>query len=207
MPLSNTPGAADKGSEIAELQWFPRFRAALAGGGEDLEIDLRALPNEEGHAYWEAGEQAINKEHSARLVLRAQDAIGHVSVFALARMPFLVALGYHLDDKLPVTVYPRQRGGAGDGEWGFEPNASPTAFDQRRLGGPDGDRVARPVCFAYGTNRRGGSWLGKRQCGVCIEPAGVRHSRNLFAGRKSLYVLPLETILVLIHLFPCHYRA
>lgn len=53
----------------------------------------------------------------------AQQAIRHLSVFALTRIPFLVAIGYHHDDKIPTTVFGPRRDGTGDAGWGFDPDA------------------------------------------------------------------------------------
>ncbi|MDX6589551.1 MAG: hypothetical protein QOI84_825 [Solirubrobacterales bacterium] len=160
---------------------FPRFRAALAG--EDLEIDLRRLPAEEEADYWRAGELMI-AEQVARL-REAQEAVRHVSVFALARLPLLVALGFHLDDKIPVTVYPRTRGGIGDGEWGFDERAAPTAFSFSRLAEGRPDKVALAVSL---TGPIGDDVLAcaDGQSTYEIEPGAVEHSRDLFSAHGSL---------------------
>jgi SMODS-associated and fused to various effectors sensor domain len=160
---------------------FPRFRAALAG--EDLEIDLRKLPGEEESGYWKAGERMI-AEQTARL-REAQEAVRHVSVFALARLPLLVALGFHLDDKIPATVYPRARSGSGDGEWGFDDRATPTAFSLNRLADRQAEEVALSVSL---TGPIGEDVLAhaEGQSIYEIEPDGVAHSRDLFSARESL---------------------
>lgn len=120
---------------------FPRFPLALAG--EDLEIDLRALP-EDDPDYWTLGERLI-RNRAAR-IRDAQQPILHLSIFALTRIPFLVALGFHLDDKIPVTIHGRQRSGTGDGGWGSDPTASEVTFDVRHVAGPaDGPNVAIAV--------------------------------------------------------------
>lgn len=160
---------------------FPRFRAALAG--EDLEIDLRQLPGEEEPAYWKAGERMI-VEQTARLRV-AQEAVRHVSVFALARLPLLVALGFHLDDKIPVTVYPRVRSGSGDGEWGFDERAVPTGFVLNRLADGQAAEVALAISL---TAPIGDDVLAhaKGRSIYEIEPDGINHSRDLFSARESL---------------------
>lgn len=40
----------------------------------------------------------------------------------------LVALGFHLDDKIATTIYQRRRDGAGDGDWLANPDAPTVAF-------------------------------------------------------------------------------
>jgi hypothetical protein len=108
---------------------FPRYRLALAG--EDVEIDLRRLPDEGDASYWTAGARII--EDRVSRIKEAQQSIGHISVFALARIPLLVALGFHLDDKIPTTVYQRRRDGSGDQGWGFDPDAEPVTFQTERI--------------------------------------------------------------------------
>lgn len=160
---------------------YPDFRAALAG--EDLEIDLRALPTEGDPAYWQTGERLI-AESAARL-RDAQAPIPHLSVFALSRIPFLVALGHHLDDKVPATVYPRRRDGTGDGEWGFSLDAEATAFRLSRRGGPDGAKVALAVSLTAPI----GADVDAASLGSAvyeIEPEDSAHSRELFSARGSL---------------------
>lgn len=114
---------------------FPRDRFAMAG--EDLEIDLRGLPEDESPEYWAAGEQIIADR--MRLFRQASSPIQHVSVFALTRIPFLVALGFYLDDKIPVTIFQRRRDGSGEESWiPDESGESAPAFGSTLLApGPD----------------------------------------------------------------------
>ena len=121
---------------------FPRFPLAMAG--EDLEIDLRNLPEEAASDYWTVGEAIVARQ--ADRLRDAQESIRHLSVFALARIPLLIALGFYIDDKIPATVYGRPRGGTGDGGWGFDSDAEPVAFEVHSLVGSDhGSRVAVAV--------------------------------------------------------------
>jgi hypothetical protein len=108
---------------------FPRYRLALAG--EDVEIDLRRLPDEGDATYWTAGARIIEERVSR--IRETQQSIHHISVFALARIPLLVALGFHLDDKIPTTVYQRRRDGSGDQGWGFDSHAEPVTFQTERI--------------------------------------------------------------------------
>lgn len=161
---------------------YPDYRAALAG--EDLEIDLRRLPAEGDSDYWRVGERMI-AESAARLG-DAQEPIPHLSVFALSRIPFLVALGYHLDDKVPATIYPRRRGGTGDGGWGFDPDAAATGFQMDRRREADESRVALAVSLTAPI----GSDVLDASLGSFvyeIEPEGAGYSRELFSARGSLH--------------------
>jgi hypothetical protein len=161
---------------------FPRFPLAMAG--EDLEIDLRGLPDEGNRDYWRTGERIISAE--AARIRDGRQTIRHLSVFALTRIPFLVALGFHLDDKIPTTVYGRRRNGTGDGGWGFDPNAEPVDFDVRHLSGPaNGPRVAVAVSL---TASIGTDVVAAADAGAAYEiaPHGVPHGRDLLDARSSL---------------------
>jgi hypothetical protein len=161
---------------------FPRYPLALAG--EDLEIDLRGLLDEGDPEYWAVGERVI-----ARQMTRIRDArqpVHHLSVFALTRIPLLVALGFHLDDKIPTTIYSRRRDGTGDSGWGFDPDAEPVRFEVRHLAGPtDGSRVAVAVSVTAPI----GADVAPAADGSAvyeIAPRGVPHGRDLLRACASL---------------------
>jgi hypothetical protein len=161
---------------------FPRFPLALAG--EDVEIDLRGLPEEGDPEYWATGERIIAVQ-SAR-IRNARQAIRHLSVFALTRIPLLVALGFHLDDKIPTTIYGRRRDGTGDGGWGLDPAAEPVGFEVRHLAGPaSGPRIAVAVSV---TAPIGADVVAAAGEGAVYEiaPHGVPHGRDLLGARASL---------------------
>jgi hypothetical protein len=162
---------------------FPRFPLALAG--EDVEIDLRALPEEDDQRYWEAGERTI-AAHAAR-IREAQQSIGHMSIFALARIPFLVALGFHLDDKIPVTVYSRRRDGTGDGAWGFDPDADAIGFEVTRRSGSSGAvHVALAVSVTAAIGEEVIAHAGEDAAVYELSPVNAPHGRDLLGGRDSL---------------------
>lgn len=162
---------------------FPRFPLAL--DGEDVEIDLRQLPAEGDPGYWTTGERLIAAQ--AARIRDAQQPIRHLSVFALARAPLLIALGFHLDDKIPVSIYCRRRDGTGDDGWGFDPAAEPVAFEVRHLAGPaTGPRVAVAVSV---TAPIGADVVAASGEGAVYEiaPEGVAHGRDLLGARASLH--------------------
>lgn len=91
-------------------QRIPEF--ALAVDHAAIECDLRGLPGEpEGAAaYFEIACQAIDALVDGKLrdgIVR--DQIGHVSVFAFARLPLLVYLGSRLGDAVSSDIYQRSR--------------------------------------------------------------------------------------------------
>jgi len=160
---------------------FPRYRFALAG--EDLEVNLRHLPAEGNADYWTVGERII-VERLTRL-REAQDSIHHISLFALSRIPFLVAVGFHLDDKIPTTIYARRRNGSGDEGWGYDPGADPVDFRLQRLGGPDDNGVALAVSLTAPIGEEVINFAGDSAV-YEITPDGRSFGRDLFSARASL---------------------
>lgn len=156
---------------------------ALGFDKEDLEIDLRTLP-EETSSYWDAGNEAIKAKIAS--LAGTDRAIRHISVFALTRIPFLVALGFHLDDKIPATIYPRRRSGAGDGDWGFVEEAPEVLFESQRVAGRPGDER---VVIAVSVTASILDDVVKRKSGAAIyelRPANGALGRELLEGRASM---------------------
>ncbi|WP_222430834.1 SAVED domain-containing protein [Rhodococcus rhodochrous] len=62
-----------------------------------------------GRGFWDAAQQAIDDTLS--LVRQAIDSgdVEHISVFAIAPIPLLVYLGWHLDDKTPTRIFQKHR--------------------------------------------------------------------------------------------------
>ncbi len=161
---------------------FPRFSLAVAG--EDLEIDLRQLPDEGDPSFWAMGERIIVSQ-TAR-IREARQPIHHLSVFALMRIPLLIALGFHLDDKIPMTIYPRRRDGAGDGVWGFDPEGRQVEFEVTELANaPGASRVAVAISV---TAPIGTDVVNAFPGGAIYEitPRDARYGRGLLADRVSL---------------------
>lgn len=109
---------------------YPRF--GWGYDGADFEVDVRTLPAETSGVYWQAGRERIMEQLGTRL----RDAVSrghvrHLSVFCLARMPLLACVGEYLDDKVPVELFQKQRGG--DEGWGWDETAEPVRFGFERL--------------------------------------------------------------------------
>jgi hypothetical protein len=161
---------------------FPRYRFALAG--DDVEVDLSRLPDDGDPAYWEMGVRAVRQ--AAEQLQRAQQPVRHLSVFALSRIPLLVALGFFLDDKIPTAIYQRRRDGTGDQGWGFDPAAPLVSFQSRRVGGAEeSTRVALAVSV---TAPIGADVVHSVPDSIVYElsPASAPPGRNLLAARESL---------------------
>lgn len=85
----------------------PRHRADPYGVGDN--IDLTMLGETIGSGYWAAGIQLMDKVVDRVHRDVADDGTDHVSVFAIALVPLLVALGNKLDDTLAADIYDRHR--------------------------------------------------------------------------------------------------
>ncbi len=162
---------------------FPRYPLALAG--EDIEIDLRNLPDEGDESYWSVGERII--ANGAQRIRDAQSPIAHLSVFAIARIPLLIALGFHLDDKIAATIYQRRRDGAGDGGWLADPNAPTVSFEQRRLtGDPGSSRVALATSLTAPIGEDVTTTVGEDTAVYEIAPTGAPRGRDVLSAPPSL---------------------
>jgi hypothetical protein len=62
-----------------------------------------------GRGFWDAAQQAI--DDTLDLVRQAVSTgdVEHISVFAIAPVPLLVYLGWHLDDKTPTRIFQKHR--------------------------------------------------------------------------------------------------
>jgi hypothetical protein len=117
---------------------YPRY--GLGYGGAGIELDLRRLPPEGTEGYWAAAASQIRwvLDGPVRDGVRRGE-IRHLSVFAIARMSLLALVGYHLDDKIPLELYQKQRDG--DEGWRWDDSATPVDFELRRA--RRGDDLAR----------------------------------------------------------------
>ncbi len=88
---------------------FPHFPASTRN---TIEIDLRGLPGEKagGPDYYRVATKKIDEVMDGKVAEAiATEEIGHLSVFAIARLPLLVYLGAKLDDTVATDVYQRHR--------------------------------------------------------------------------------------------------
>lgn len=96
-----------------------RFPDFLLNKENNIEINLKNLPEFITPAYWEIGKQIIDFVVEKQIEPKTDDKnIKHISVFALARIPFLVYLGYRLGDKIPTDIYQKQKNENENWIWG-----------------------------------------------------------------------------------------
>jgi hypothetical protein len=95
-----------------------RFPDYLLQTENNIEINLKNLPEPASAAYWKIGKQKIDSVIEKQIEPQTDEKIiKHISIFALARIPFLVYLGYRLGDKIPVDIYQKQRSGKENWIW------------------------------------------------------------------------------------------
>ena len=105
---------------------FPLFQPAF--DQQSIEIDLRHLPGEEegSSEYYAAARKKIDSGVRDRLYEGIRtNHVKHLSVFAIARLPLLVYLGWTLEDGVSTDVYQRHRRSA---DWQWPAGSQDTSF-------------------------------------------------------------------------------
>lgn len=106
---------------------YPRYPM----GKDDIEIDLTNL-SETSETYWQAGADVIRsimeKFYKPSVEVHS---LSHVSVFALARIPFLIFLGNFLSDKINTDLYQRHRNT--DKEWIWKEDGKKVEFSSNTV--------------------------------------------------------------------------
>src|SRR5439155_10589201 len=97
-----------------------------------------------GRGFWEAGQQTI--DDTLNLVRQAVDSgdVEHISVFAIAPIPLLVYLGWHLDDKTPTRLFQKHRDQLIG--WSWTSQGDPLAFEVSATGSQTGAEDVVLVC-------------------------------------------------------------
>ena len=93
-----------------------------------------------GRGYWEAAQQSI--EDAMALVRQAVESgdVEHISVFAIAPVPLLVYLGWHLGDKTPTRLFQKHRDQFVG--WSWSDQGQPVEFE---VFAPDPDDSAEEI--------------------------------------------------------------
>lgn len=102
------------------------------------EIDLTRLPDTINAAYWSAALAQIDDEVARLHRAVSRNLVDHLSVFAIAYVPLLVALGNKLDDMVAVEVYDKHRSSE---SWSWDPTAAPVPFTFEMADAVDPDDV------------------------------------------------------------------
>lgn len=160
----------------------------LAVDRHSIELDLSQIPEPEDLAdgsYWRIGQLKIDGV-AARIAEAVQDKhIRHISVFAMARIPLMVYLGYALGDKVPIDLYQKHRGK--DENWMWPEDEPATSFEGCKVkDGPTGAGVV-VVLSLSGTFALTDLPAEVAEFSVYeLRPAGVTPNPNLFRSRATL---------------------
>jgi hypothetical protein len=184
---------------LPELARDRAMRAVIDGAGRyakfpfavdrySVEVNLSTLADPEttgDDTYWRLGRSEIDRAMARVADHVHEKQVRHLSIFALARIPLLVYLGFALDDKVPIDLYQKQRGG--DEGWLWPEDGLPEAFEiiQHRDGAGQGGVVL--VLSLSGTVPL--SDLPKDLANLPafeIRPVGTTPNPNLFRSRATL---------------------
>lgn len=91
---------------VLDAKRYPRYLR----GDRTIEIDLQSLSQEVNADYWNAAKASIDDVVTQLIAPGiAKKEIGHLSIFALARIPVLVYIGNAIGDKVVTDFYQRHR--------------------------------------------------------------------------------------------------
>ncbi len=110
-------------------------------------IDLAPAMEGRNEAYWQSSVDTIQHRTQRFYASLRQTGVANIAVFALAPIPFLVALGNCLSNKFPTSLFQRHRD---TDDWRWKENGDPVEFKCRMLHeGTEPQRVAL-VCSLSG---------------------------------------------------------
>ncbi|WP_017197439.1 SAVED domain-containing protein [Arthrobacter sp. M2012083] len=124
-----------------------------------------------GRGFWEAAQQSIDDTIAqVRQAVESGD-VDHISVFAIASVPLLVYLGWHLDDKTPTRLFQKHRDQFVG--WSWNDQGNPVDFE---IVAPEDDASAEDVVL------------------VCALTSEVTHSAfpSAVDGAPVIEVRPIE---------------
>ena len=80
-----------------------------------------------GRGFWDAAQQSIDDAMAQVQQAVASGDVEHISVFAIAPVPLLVYLGWHLGDKTPTRLFQKHRDQFAG--WSWSDQAEPVEFE------------------------------------------------------------------------------
>lgn len=152
-----------------------------------IRIDLTSLPEESQQLYWESGKWQINNIIETRLSPAIEsEKIQHLSIFAIARIPFLVYLGYCLGDKVASDIYQKHRGG--DQDWTWRKGSGTVQFKSNILQkGDESSDVALILSLSGKISKEDlPAQISKSSAIYEIEPEGVEPNRGFVISESTL---------------------
>jgi len=122
---------------VLDFELYPKF----FGSGNCMHIDLAGLADQDTSAFWKSGQEKIKEEFQRQVIPGfKKNEFKSLSVFALARIPFLIYFGYLLDDKIKTILFQRHRDGKDCWRWregvkkiDFESSIIQTGSDKNKV--------------------------------------------------------------------------
>lgn len=161
---------------------YPRYLLSQENG---IEINLTGLDESDSN-YWESGFKIIDKIIQRQILPAIEDKkIQHISIFSLARIPFMVYLGNKIGDKVKIDIYQKQRDGSEGWVWADIPEVKFIISKIRQ--GSDINKVAiilslsgeiPPVSLP--------THIDESFTIYKISPDGVASDRDLFQSKTTL---------------------
>jgi hypothetical protein len=140
-------GTATVRGAVHEAHHYPRYELGVRSES-DIEIDLRTLPDEGSDEYWAMARKYIERTAAQIAAGVEGDNVRHLSVFAFARIPVLILLGHHLDDKIPTDLYEHHRDSLG---WRWARDEEPITFEFTQVAGDPSAQDVTLVCSISGS--------------------------------------------------------
>jgi hypothetical protein len=127
---------AEVRTAVLDMKSYPRYLHS----DRTIEIDLQFLSQEVMADYWTAAKASID-DVVTRLIAPGivKKEIGHLSIFALARIPVLIYVGNAIGDKVVTDFYQRHRDDPVGWRWrqgetfDFETNLIQSGIDKKRV--------------------------------------------------------------------------
>lgn len=163
-----------------------RYPYYLSGKGNTIEIDLSVLPHKINNSYWQIGKTIIDeivREKVNPIIDRKE--ISHLSIFALARIPLLVYLGYKIGDKIKTDIYQKQRNDKEDWNWKKEKQVKFSLISPKKI---DKNKNVVLKCSLSGEISTASLPTDLQKMNVYeITPKNVKASRNIIRTKASLH--------------------
>lgn len=167
---------------------FPHFPLSFDRHG--IEINTSVLLDFKAdlwESFWQTGKAIVDECVSRIREGVKKGTIRHLSVFALDRIPFLIYLGYRLDDKIPTVFYQKHRGT--DETWLWSNEVEPVLFDVEHVQSSDSPENVALVLSLSGTIALAElpDTIGAGHNIFVISPSGITPNRNIIRCEASLH--------------------
>ena len=162
---------------------YPRY----LGGENHIEIDLRTITENDLHQYWNRGIETIKDVIDRRITPAIQKGeIQHLSLFAFARIPFLIYLGYAIGDKLTFETFQKHRTGGESWVWPANQTAQRFVF-RREVNGSDKSRIAVMISLSGNVQiAQISSSISAAYTVYSLAPDGSKPSRSILSCKDSV---------------------